>query len=464
MKVSGMSALAGILGVASANTCSPVTVTAPGSCATGSYGGGSYGNNTVTVTAPGSCATGSYSGGPYGNNTVTVISTVTAPGSTVTVTGPASCASANNDAISYVAPGSTMVGGGDPQNYIPASSTYIGTPSNYVDNSNPDAIAPPYVATTGTMVTSVDYSDTATSVWIYPAGSSPTKECTVAIYEKTTVTVVVININVTIMNGQATTIYSTIPGKIPTTTPSIPSPPTTYLQPPSSTSIFLPSGGYNSTMTQSNSAGSTSPSTPGGGNNSTNIHYVVVGAEGKLLYKDNQIIASIGDIIRFDFNSTNHTVTQSTLQKPCEPLQDGFNTGFTNFNDQNRTGVVPTVDYIVGVSTPLWFYCAQPKGTHCQKGMVLGINPGNKFPQFLNAATASTNATATASTGFPMSTGGLPSGTGAYGTGAQGTGMSSSSSPTASASKLSAISGSAQHPTAFATGLGQLPKRGYWGA
>ncbi|TVY42221.1 putative GPI-anchored cupredoxin [Lachnellula subtilissima] len=430
MKVSGISALAGILSVASANTCSPITVTAPGSCATGSYGGGSYGNKTVTVT-----------------------STVTAPGSTVTVTAPASYN--NHGLTSYGSPGGTMVGGGGPKSYIPASSTYIGPPSTYVGNSKSGAIAPPYVATSGTVVTSVDYSYKATSVWVYPVGSSPTKECTVAIYEETTVTVVVININITIVNGQATTICSTISGQMPTTTPSIPAPPTTYSQPPSSASVWIPGGGYNGTMTQSKSAGSTSPSTPGGGSNSTKVHKVVVGAEGKLLYKDNQIIASIGDIIRFDFNSTNHTVTQSTLQKPCEPLKDGFDTGFTHFNNQSRTGVLPTVDFVVSVSTPLWFYCAQPKGTHCQKGMVLGINPGTKFPEFLSAATA------TASTGFSKGTG-HPSGTGAYKTGER----TSSSSPTASASKSSAASGSAQHPTTSTAAPGeyQYAKRGYWGA
>ncbi|TVY15895.1 putative GPI-anchored cupredoxin [Lachnellula arida] len=400
--------------------------------------------------------------GSSGNKTVTVTSTVTAPGSTITVTGPASYGSNNKGPTSYGSPGSTIVGGGGSKSYIPASSTYIGPPSTYVGNSKSGAIAPPYVTTSGTVVTSVDYSYTATSVWVYPAGSSPTKECTVAIYEETTVTVVIINVNITVdVNGQTTTICSTNSGKLPTTTPwwpTIPSPPTTYSQPPSSTHISVPGGGYNSTKTQSKSADSTSSSTPGGGSNSTKVHYVVVGAEGKLLYKDNQIIASIGDIIRFDFNSTNHTVTQSTLQKPCEPLKGGFDTGFTHFNDQNRTGVLPPVDFTVSVSTPLWFYCAQPKGTHCQKGMVLGINPGNKFPEFLSAATASIGA----STGFPKSIGGFPSGNGAHGTGK----TSSPSSPTAPASKSSTISGSAQHPTTSATGYGeyQYTKRGYWGA
>ncbi|TVY12494.1 putative GPI-anchored cupredoxin [Lachnellula arida] len=373
MKVSGISALSGILGVASANTCSSITVTASGSCTTSSYGGSSYGNKTVTVTS--------------------------------TVTAPASYASNYKGAISIGSPGDTMVSAGSPKSYIPASSTYIGPPLTYVGSSKSGAVAPPYVVTSDTVVTSVDYGYKETSVWIYPTGSSSNKECTVAIYKETTVTVVVININITIINGQAATICSTVNGKTPTTTPTIP-PPTTYSQPPSSTST----------------------SSSGGGSNSTKVHNVVVGAEGKLLYKDNQIIACIGDIIRFDFNSTNHTVTQSTLQMPCKPLKDGFDTGFTHFNDKNRTGVLPPVDFTVTVSTPLWFYCAQPKRTHCQKGMVLGINPGNKFPEFLGAATAST--TATASTGFPKSSGGFRS----------GTGKTASSSPISFASKFSAMS------------------------
>lgn len=132
-------------------------------------------------------------------------------------------------------------------------------------------------------------------------------------------------------------------------------------------------------------------------------HNVVVGANGDLVYGPNQLNAAIGDIIRFDFNSTNHTVTQSSFAAPCSPLAGGFNTGFNQVNKLNHTGVI-FLDFEVKVDTPLWFYCAQTvKVSHCHKGMVLGVNPAGKFPAFLSMATA----TATSSTSsMPLSTGG----------------------------------------------------------
>jgi hypothetical protein len=234
------------------------------------------------------------------------------------------------------------------------------------------AYTPPYVTTAGSQVTSVDYQGSKTSVWVYPTGTG-SHDCTVAVYEKNVVTVIIVNISVTIINGNPTTVTSTVTdAPKPTWTPTPPTPPTSS----TSTSTGLP------------------PSNTG------TIHSVIVGADGELKYKDNQVIAQIGDIIRFDFNSTNHTVTQSSLLEPCKPLAGGFNTGFNQFNNQSKTGLIFR-DFKVEVSTPLWFYCAQ--GAHCKKGMVLGVNPGNKFPEFLSRATA----TATSSTVTPTGTGGI---------------------------------------------------------
>jgi len=222
---------------------------------------------------------------------------------------------------------------------------------------------PPYVVTAGSQVTSVDYAGTKTSVWVYPTGTG-SHDCTVAVYENNIVTVFIINISITIVNGNPTTVTSTITNAPPpTSTPALP--PTT----------------------------STTTSPPAAG-----THHVIVGADGELKYRDNQIIAAIGDIIRFDFNSTNHTVTQSSLLEPCKPLAGGFNTGFNQVNTVGKTGLIFR-DFKVEVSTPLWFFCMQ--GVHCKKGMVLGVNPGNKFPEFLSRATA----TATSSVVVPISLG-----------------------------------------------------------
>jgi plastocyanin len=234
-------------------------------------------------------------------------------------------------------------------------NTYV--PANARGNPSP------YVTTYGGSVTSVDYSGSTTSVWVYPTGS-PSHDCTVAIYENDTVNVIIININVQIVNGATTTITSTKTDVKPTWVPQLP---------------------YSTTSTSSSYS-------------AKKTHNVIVGADGELKYAGNNIDAAIGDIIRFDFNSTNHTVTESTFDKPCSPKDGGFNTGFNQFNNQNHTGIIFR-EFEVKVNTPLWFYCAQTvKVSHCQKGMVLGINAAGKVPEFLARATAT--ATSTSSTAY----------------------------------------------------------------
>jgi hypothetical protein len=257
----------------------------------------------------------------------------------------------------------------DPAPYTVTETITVTAGANGNSEVTTTPYKPPYVTTAGSQVTSVDYYGSKTSVWVYPTGTG-SHDCTVAVYEKNVVTVIIVNISVTIINGNPTTVTSTVTdAPKPTWTPTPPTPPT-------STTTGLPPSGTGV------------------------IHSVIVGADGELKYKDNQVIANIGDIIRFDFNSTNHTVTQSSLLEPCKPLAGGFNTGFNQFNNQSKTGLIFR-DYKVEVSTPLWFYCAQ--GAHCKKGMVLGVNPGTKFPEFLSRAPAN----ATSSTVAPTGTGGI---------------------------------------------------------
>jgi plastocyanin len=202
---------------------------------------------------------------------------------------------------------------------------------------------------------------------VYPTGSSH-HDATVSVYiNNIVVEVIIVNINVTIINGATTTIYST--------------------------------------KTDSAHSTSTPPPTTSTTSSAPTIHTVIVGVDGTLAYGANQVDAAIGDIIRFDFNSTNHTVTQSDFNTPCSPKAGGFNTGFNQFNPTNHTGVI-FKDFVVDVSTPLWFYCAQTvKVSHCHKGMVLGVNPAGKFPAFLSLATATSTAITTSTSGTTFSTG-----------------------------------------------------------
>ncbi|KAI9150070.1 plastocyanin-like domain-containing [Paramyrothecium foliicola] len=105
-----------------------------------------------------------------------------------------------------------------------------------------------------------------------------------------------------------------------------------------------------------------------------NKRQVVAGHGGALLFQPDNIVAEVGDIIEFHFLPRNHSVVQSSFDKPCEPLAGGagFNSGF---NFATAEGQSENVFQIVVKDTkPIWFYCSQTVGNHCQKGMTGVIN------------------------------------------------------------------------------------------
>ncbi|KAI1182332.1 Cupredoxin [Nemania serpens] len=101
-------------------------------------------------------------------------------------------------------------------------------------------------------------------------------------------------------------------------------------------------------------------------------HSVQVGGSAGLAYSPSEIKAAVGDMVIFTFMSQNHTVTQSSFDTPCDPLQGGLNSGF-NPNPNNTIVPAPQVAMQVMTDKPTWFYCAQTG--HCGKGMVFSINP-----------------------------------------------------------------------------------------
>ncbi|KAK1979472.1 hypothetical protein LZ30DRAFT_177533 [Colletotrichum cereale] len=101
-------------------------------------------------------------------------------------------------------------------------------------------------------------------------------------------------------------------------------------------------------------------------------HQVTVGGPAGLAFTPDQIKAKIGDMVVFTFMSQNHTATQSSFAKPCDPLAGGMNSGFMA-NPNNSISPPPQVAMQVNGSEPLWFYCAQ--AGHCGKGMTFSINP-----------------------------------------------------------------------------------------
>lgn len=97
-----------------------------------------------------------------------------------------------------------------------------------------------------------------------------------------------------------------------------------------------------------------SSSTPG-------ITYTVKvggGGPGKLYFDPQVVMASPGDVLKFDFGGLNHTVTESSFEKPCTALSGGVDASATTLE-------VPVKD----ATASRWFYCKAGEGFHCGAGM-----------------------------------------------------------------------------------------------
>lgn len=148
--------------------------------------------------------------------------------------------------------------------------------------------------------------------------------------------------------------------------------------------------------------GSTTPTS-----SSPQVHQVAVGGVGKLFYTPSNITAAPGDVITFQFQQKNHTITQSSFATPCRALtltsttgQVGFDSGFMPVADDATT--FPTWNLTVNDTKPIWAYCKQTG--HCGSGMVFSVNSvesgPNNFAAFQAAAkqqNGSTTATSSAS-------------------------------------------------------------------
>lgn len=107
------------------------------------------------------------------------------------------------------------------------------------------------------------------------------------------------------------------------------------------------------------------------------VHRISVGsttANNGLQFEPENVVAEIGDTIEFHFLPKNHTVVQSSFDKPCEPLADGSGV-FSGFNFATSQGEAPDVfAFTVSSKEPFWYYCSQTAGNHCQSGMSGVIN------------------------------------------------------------------------------------------
>ncbi|KAJ7087776.1 hypothetical protein C8R44DRAFT_555739, partial [Mycena epipterygia] len=104
---------------------------------------------------------------------------------------------------------------------------------------------------------------------------------------------------------------------------------------------------------------------------------VQVGAGGLLAFSPSNVTANVGDVIAFQFQGKNHSVTQSTFANPCAiqttPAQ-GIDSGFQPVA-ANATELPEWSFTVNNASAPLWFFCAQTNPvSHCNKGMVFSVN------------------------------------------------------------------------------------------
>ncbi|TFK35173.1 hypothetical protein BDQ12DRAFT_612254 [Crucibulum laeve] len=101
---------------------------------------------------------------------------------------------------------------------------------------------------------------------------------------------------------------------------------------------------------------------------------VTVGLGGNPQYNPVQLTAVPFDIVKFVFYTGNHSVTQSTFDSPCTPLQGGFDSGMIFV--EGETNLLPSYHVHINDTNPIWIHSRQ-MGV-CEQGrMVFAINiPG----------------------------------------------------------------------------------------
>lgn len=79
---------------------------------------------------------------------------------------------------------------------------------------------------------------------------------------------------------------------------------------------------------------------------------VTVGGSAGLVYTPAEVQAAVGDMVVFNFQSMNHSLTQSTFDLPCDPMEGGMDSGFMP-NPDDTVDPPPSFAMQVMVDTPL---------------------------------------------------------------------------------------------------------------
>ncbi|KAK6066545.1 extracellular serine-rich protein [Seiridium cupressi] len=124
--------------------------------------------------------------------------------------------------------------------------------------------------------------------------------------------------------------------------------------------------------------GTTGSDTPSRTVSLTGVTHTVAAGRGALSFEPNNIFAQVGDVVEWHFAPKNHSVAQSSFGEPCKPLTDGSGAEvgfFSGFNFATTEGQSKNIFRItVEDPKPIWFYCSQTVGNHCQNGMAGSIN------------------------------------------------------------------------------------------
>ncbi|KZP21225.1 hypothetical protein FIBSPDRAFT_931845 [Athelia psychrophila] len=136
-------------------------------------------------------------------------------------------------------------------------------------------------------------------------------------------------------------------------------------------------------------------------------HLIVVGGNSTLTFSPTSVNASVGDTVAFQFQSKNHTVTQSTFAAPCANMTtptEGIDSGFQAVA-AGATSFPQWSFNVTNATTPLWFYCRQTG--HCEAGMVFAVNPNaaKTFSAFQAAAMASSSSASAGGSASASATG-----------------------------------------------------------
>jgi plastocyanin len=113
----------------------------------------------------------------------------------------------------------------------------------------------------------------------------------------------------------------------------------------------------------------------------TGVRHTVAVGRGGLKFDPDNVVAEIGDIVEWHYLPANHSVVQSSFAKPCQPEDE--NAIFSGFFPVTEGQSPEVFQIVVEDKTPIWYYCAQTKGNHCQSGMVGVINQNFDSPNTL---------------------------------------------------------------------------------